>query len=99
MADSIKISTQVLIDTAGKVRTINANLDDKLSEINQKMNALKSSWKSESGESIREAMNALKPNFEQYKSVVESYAKFLEETAQQYETTETVITTNANQFK
>ena len=47
MADSIKISTQVLVDTATKVREINKNLDDKLAEINRNMNSLESSWKSD----------------------------------------------------
>lgn len=81
MADSILISTQVLIDTAAKVRTINSTLDQKLTEINKSMNDLEATWKSDAASDIRAAMNALKPRFEEYKSVVESYAKFLDNTA------------------
>ena len=44
MAD-IKISTQVLMDTAGKVRSINATLTEKLNEINYTMQSLEGSWK------------------------------------------------------
>ena len=44
-------------------------------------------------------MNALNPRFEEYKSVVESYAKFLVNTAQNYDTTETTVQNNAGQFK
>jgi len=44
-------------------------------------------------------MNALKPRFEEYKAVVESYAKFLVTTAQSYEATETAIQSNASAFK
>ena len=44
-------------------------------------------------------MNALKPRFEEYKTVVESYAKFLVNTAQSYESTESAIQNNANEFK
>ena len=99
MADSIQISTQVLLDTANKVRTINSNLDSKLAEINKSMNDLEATWKSDAATDIRAAMNALKPRFEEYKTVVESYAKFLVNTAQNYESTETAVQTNASAFK
>jgi len=99
MADSILISTQVLIDTATKVRNINSTLDTKLAEINKNMNDLEATWKSDAGSDIRAAMNALKPRFEEYKNVVESYAKFLNTTAQNYESTEQTIQSNASAFK
>lgn len=99
MADAIKISTQVLVDTATKVRNINDALDSKLKDINTNMNNLETTWKSDAANDIRAAMNALKPRFEEYKSVVESYAKFLNNTAQNYETTETTVQNNASAFK
>lgn len=99
MADGIQISTQVLLDTADKVRSINATLDQKLADINKNMNDLQSTWKSDAADDIRAAMNALKPRFEEYKNVVETYAKFLVNTAQNYETTEGVIQSNASAFK
>ena len=82
MADEIKVSTQVLLDTAEKVRTINTTMDGKLADINKTMNDLESTWRSDAATDIRAAMNALKPRFEEYKTVVESYAKFLVNTAQ-----------------
>lgn len=99
MADSIKISTQVLTDTAQKVRNCNTAMDEKLADINKNMNDLETSWKSDAASDIRAAMNALKPKFEQYKNVIESYAKFLVNTAQSYETTEGAIQSNASAFK
>lgn len=99
MADGIQISTQVLLDTAEKVRTINTTLDSKLADINKNMNDLEATWKSDAASDIRAAMNALKPRFEEYKNVVESYAKFLVNTAQNYETTESAIQSNASAFK
>lgn len=99
MADGIQISTQVLLDTAEKVRTINGNLDSKLAEINISMNDLEATWKSDAATDIRAAMNALKPRFEEYRNVIESYAKFLVNTAQSYETTEGAIQSNASAFK
>ena len=99
MADSIKISTQVLTDTAAKVRNCNKAMDEKLADINKNMNDLEATWKSDAANDIRAAMNALKPKFEQYKNVIESYAKFLVNTAQSYETTEGAIQSNASAFK
>lgn len=99
MADSIQISTQVLLDTAEKVRNINAKLDDDLKEINKSMNDLEATWKSDAATDIRAAMNAMKPRFEEHKAVVESYAKFLVNTAQSYESTESAVQTNAGAFK
>lgn len=99
MADSIQISTQVLLDTAEKVRNINNTLDSKLADINKSMNDLEATWKSDAASDIRAAMNAMKPRFEEYKNVVESYAKFLVNTAQSYGSTESTIQTNASAFK
>lgn len=97
--DGIQVSTQVLIDTSAKVRGINQNLDTKLADINKSMNDLQATWKSEAAEDIRANMNALKPRFQEYKDVVESYCKFLDTTAQSYESTESAIKSNASQFK
>ena len=99
MADSIKISTQVLTDTAQKVRNCNTAMDEKLADINKNMNDLEATWKSDAASDIRAAMNAMKPKFEQYKNVIESYAKFLANTAQSYESTEGAIQSNASAFK
>lgn len=99
MAGGIQVTTQVLTETAGKIRTINGNMDSKLTDINNKMNALESTWQSSAATDIRAAMNAMKPRFEEYKNVVESYAKFLDTTAASYETTEAAAQNNASQFK
>lgn len=98
MADGILITPQVLMDTADKVRTINSNLDQKLADINKNMNDLEATWKSDAATEIRAAMNALKPRFEEYKNVVESYAKFLMSTAQSYNSTEDALHGTASEF-
>lgn len=97
--DGIQVNTQVLLDTAAKVRNINDIMDDKLLQINKVMNELEASWKSDGANDIRNKINGLKPRFAQYKDVVESYCKFLDTSAQSYETTETTIQSNASQFK
>ena len=41
----------------------------------------------------------MQPKFDSYKEVIESYAKFLDNTVAQYEQTESTLNTNAaNQF-
>lgn len=97
--DGIEVSTQVLIDTSQKVRSINNALDARLADINKAMNDLQATWQSTAANDIRANMNALKPRFQEYKDVVESYCKFLDTTAQSYESTEQAIKANANQFK
>lgn len=99
MAGGIQVTTQVLTETAGKIRSINANMDSKLADIHNKMDSLQNTWQSSASNDIRAAMTAMKPRFEEYKNVVESYAKFLDSTAQSYEVTETTAQNNASQFK
>lgn len=94
MADSIKIDTQTLISTAKKVRDLNEGMDQKLADCNKEMDRLGDTWTSDASTEIREAMNALKPLFANYKMIIEEYAKFLDNTAQSYETTEQSIQTN-----
>ncbi len=99
MADQIKVSTQVLTETAGEIDRLNAQMGEKLRDINNKMQNLSATWRSDAAEEIRNAMNAMKPRFEEYQNVVDSYAKFLTSTAQSYESTEQAVQSNAQQFK
>lgn len=99
MSDQFRISTQVLLETADKIRAINNTLDSKLAEINKSMNDLEATFKSDSSNEIRAAMNSLKPRFAEYKEVVESYAKHLVNTAQSFESTEAANVANASAFK
>lgn len=95
----IDINTQTLKDTSRRVTNINNCLDDQLTRINRLMNETEADWQSDAGREIREAMDALRPRFEQYKEVVTAYARFLEDTAQSYENTESSIQSNASAFR
>lgn len=99
MADSIKISTQVLLDTATKVRNCNTNMDAKLQDIMKTMQDLNATWKSDAADSLIAGIKSFMPEIERYKTIVESYAKFLEKSAQSYEQTEQSVQTYADQFK
>ncbi len=99
MAGGIKITSQVVRDAAAKINKLNMEMDNALSDIKSKMNALESTWQSDAGNEIRSAMNALQPRFNEYKEVVDSYVTFLNTTAQRYEETEQTVQNNASAFK
>lgn len=95
----IKISLGEVSNTASTIRNLNTNLDSRLNDIKTEMNALASTWQSDASETIRERFNSLAPKFAEYKTIVDSYAKFLDNTVTSYDTTETAINTNASAFK
>lgn len=97
--EGIKISLGEVSATAGAIRTLNTSLNDKLLEIQKQMNDLASTWQSPAGETIREKFNGLVPAFENYKQIIEAYAKFLDNTVSSYEATESQIQNNASAFK
>ncbi|MCD5324192.1 MULTISPECIES: pore-forming ESAT-6 family protein [Pontibacillus] len=97
--EGIHISLGEVQKTAGSIRTINQNLALRLEEIQKEMNNLSSTWQSDASETIRANFNALAPKFETYREVVDSYAKFLDNTVTNYEAAETSINSNAQAFK
>lgn len=96
---AVKVSPEKLKEAAKSVRSINLNLDSKLSSISKSVKDSEAEFQSDSGNELRAQMAALKPKFEQYKSVVESYAKFLETTIEVYELQESTLTSNASQLR
>lgn len=97
--DGIKISLGEVSKTAGIIRTINKSLSVRLEEIKTEMNKLASSWQSDASDTIRNNFNALAPRFEEYKTIVESYANFLDNTVINYNAAESAINNNASAFK
>lgn len=97
--EGIKISLGEVAKTAGTIRTINQNLSTRLEDIKKEMNNLANTWQSDASNTVRENFNALAPRFEEYKNVVDSYAKFLDATVANYDATETAINSNASAFK
>ncbi|MBQ5951822.1 MAG: WXG100 family type VII secretion target [Lachnospiraceae bacterium] len=98
-ADGIQITLGELTQVAGNIRSLNTSLTACLEECRSTMNALAQDWSSESSETIRAKFNAHAAHFEEYRNVIDSYAKFLDSTASAYEATENSINSNANLFK
>lgn len=97
--DGIKISLGEVTKTAGSIKNLNQQLTLKLEDLGKEMNTLQATWQSDSSDTIRNNFNALAPRFQEYREVIESYAKFLEETVNVYNTVETSINSNASAFK
>lgn len=97
--EGIKITLGEVSKTSGTIRQLNNNLDNRLTEIKKQMNDLSQTWQSDASNTIREKFNALVPKFAEYKSIVESYSKFLDITVQNYDSAETAINNNASSFK
>ncbi|MBE6759613.1 MAG: WXG100 family type VII secretion target [Ruminococcaceae bacterium] len=97
--EGINISLDEVSATASSISTKNGQLTEKLDEISQKMAALSSTWQSEGAEVIRSKMEGMKPTFENYRQIIDSYVKFLNDTVSNYTATETQIKNSASSFQ
>lgn len=98
-AEGINISLPEVSATAGTIRNLNETLAIRLEDIKKEMNALETNWQSDASNTIRTNFNNLSNRFSEYKSIIESYAKFLDSTVSAYEQTEANINNNASAFK
>ena len=92
----IKITFAEVRNKTQKIRNHNETLDGKLQQIKSIINALGSEWTSDTSDTIRSKITGMQPRFDSYKEVIESYAKFLDNTVEQYETTEGTLQSNAS---
>lgn len=74
----------------------NQTLDDTLKQIKNIINALEADWTSDASDTIRSKINGMQKKFDSYREVIESYAKFLDNTVDQYEKTESDLQSNAS---
>lgn len=91
----IKITFQEVREKTKKIRNHNDKLTDTLMEIKSIINALEAEWTSDTSDTLRSKITAMQPKFDSYKEVIESYAKFLDNTVERYEGTESTLQTNA----
>lgn len=98
MAD-IKITFGEVRTKAGQIRTCNENLSDYLNQIKNNITNLEAEWTSDTSDTIRGKITGMQAKFEDYKTIIESYAKFLESTVQTYEETESTLNANASKFE
>lgn len=92
----IKITFEEVRTKTKQIRNYNATLTDTLSSIRQTINNLEAQWISDTSDTIRAKITGMQPKFDTYKEVIESYAKFLDNTVAQYEGTESTLNSNAS---
>ena len=92
----IKITFEEVRTKTKQIRNDNATLTDTLNSIRQTINNLESQWTSDTSDTIRAKITGMQPKFDTYKEVIESYAKFLDNTVAQYEGTESTLNSNAS---
>lgn len=91
----IKITFEEVNQKSAQLRSYNEVLTETLCNIKSAINALESEWTSDTSDTIRAKITAMQPKFDSYKEVIESYAKFLDNTVTQYKATESTLSTNA----
>lgn len=92
----IKITFEEVRTKAQQIRTYNDTLTSTLNTIKQTINNLEAQWTSDTSDTIRAKITGMQPKFDTYKEVIESYAKFLDNTVTQYEGTESTLNSNAS---
>ena len=97
--EQIHIELAEVTKTAQEVRRCNTQLEQELMTMRKYMNELQSTWNSPAAETIRAKFNHMVPIFENYREVIENYAKFLDVTVSGYETCENTIKQNASSFQ
>ena len=92
---NMTIDTQKLKDTATYVSTLKGEILDILNDFHGKVARLEDTWDSDASRATVLGINNLKPKFDNFSSVVDSYVNYLNTTAESYETTETTNNRNA----
>lgn len=92
----IKITFEEVKTMTAKIRTHNEKLTSTLADIKSAINALEADWTSDTSDTIRSKITGMQPKFDSYKEVIESYAKFLDNSVAKYESTEGTLNSNAS---
>ena len=94
----IKITIADVRNTAGELRRLNTSLDNVLEKTKNEMRSLSAIWSSDGSEMIRQRFEHFSKKFLEEKETIEEYARFLDLTAESYDSLESTITENASTF-
>lgn len=95
MATSIIVNPTELETVSGQIEAKNNTLKEKLDEFSKKFEEISQTWESTASTRTKEAIDSLKPHFQEYFEVVSDYAVQMKAIAEEYSTKETVNTSNA----
>lgn len=97
--NGIEISLSEVSSTAQTIRTLNGKLKTDIENIKTEVSNLATYWQSDSGETLRSQINGMQENFDNYEKIIEAYAKFLDDTVNNYTQTENSINSKASGLK
>ncbi len=97
--EELKISLAEVTECASKIRNFNQMMYEQLSLMKKDINDTNASWISDAGEAIRNRFNQFSTRFETQKEQIDSYAKFLDQTVDHYNTLESTIHSNASSMQ
>lgn len=96
--EELRISLPEVSETASQIRHYNAQLDEILAFVSKTMNELNSIWMSEGQETLLGRFQRFAARFTDESEVIESYARFLDDTVADYDSLESTIVANASNF-
>lgn len=99
MASNILLKPELVSQSAGEIRNVNNQLDNTLKQALSAMKNIEQDYESDDGREIRSAMSNLQPTFEQYKEIVDAYAKHLDTVVTNFEQTQSTLKGNAEQYQ
>lgn len=98
MQNNIQITLLEVSETASAIRNYNSALDDILNYVNRIMHELNSIWLSDGEEMLLSRFQRFSAKFIDESEVIESYARFLDSTVNDYDSLESTIVANASNF-
>lgn len=99
MDNQIMISMPEVSNTAASIRNHNTKLDETLNYVSRIMNELNNAWESDGQQTLISRFAHFSEKFINEYEVIESYARFLDDTVSSYDSLESTIVANASNFK
>lgn len=97
--DTINITLSQVSSCADSLRTRNQQLYQNLQDITTVMQQLSGFWQSPASETISQRFMAMMPVFDNYRTMIDTYAKFLDQTVITYQSVENQINASADTFR
>lgn len=85
---TIKVNSTVMREKANSFKTVASSIKTFTNEMTTEVESLKAYWEGESAETLVTKFRGLADNFENIYDTIVSYANFLEQAAEAYDTTE-----------
>lgn len=91
MADlNIQVSPSLMRSKAGELKSNASNIKQYTDEMAREIESLKSAWEGTAAETFVTKFNGLRDDFQERFDVINDYAKFLEEAADEFEASESM---------